>query len=68
MDDLNFLLFREQEELLRAQHSRGRDKRDLHAAVARCYARRIALHRLPYRTTLNGGGCSFDPAPYGVAG
>ena len=66
MDDMNFLLFREQEELMRAQNSRGRDKRDLHEAVARGYARRIALHRLPYRTLLSCGGCRFDPPPYGA--
>ncbi|MBN8830662.1 MAG: hypothetical protein J0G94_08560 [Sphingomonadales bacterium] len=67
-DDMNFLLFREQEELLRARYSRNRDKRDLHEAVARTYARRIAMHRLPYRSRLDDGGCLFNPAPYGSAG
>jgi len=66
MDDMNFLLYREQEELMRALHSRGRDKRDLHRAVARTYARRIAAHRLPYRTRTSEGRCDFDPAPFGT--
>jgi hypothetical protein len=66
-DDMNFLLFREQEELLRAHHSRSRDKRDLHEAVARTYARRIVMHRLPYRTAMASGACLFNPAPFGSA-
>lgn len=65
MDDMNFLLHREQEELLRAGHSRNRDKRDRHLAVAKSYARRIVEHRLPYRSKPTGSRGIFDPASYG---
>ncbi len=65
MDDMNFLLYREQEELLLAQTSRNRDKSELHFAVALCYARRISEHRHPYRSGQASGRCAFDPAPYG---
>mgnify|MGYP003584269406 CR=1 FL=1 len=62
MDDLNFLLFREQEELLRAAQCRNRDKRERHLAVAETYARRIIAHRLPYRSHLAGGGAAVSPS------
>lgn len=51
MDDMNFLLFREQEELLRALHSKNRVARERHQALVRGYTQRIIAHRLRYRST-----------------
>lgn len=68
MDDMNFLLFREQEELLRALHSKNRVTRERHQAVALGYTQRIIAHRLPYRSHLAVGVARMRGAPAGTAG
>ncbi|WP_336958567.1 hypothetical protein [Sphingobium aquiterrae] len=67
MEDLNYLLHREQEELLRAQQTGCQSARHAHAGLARGYAQRIRAHRLPYRTPQPGRATPFDPAPFGTA-
>lgn len=59
MDDLNYLLFREQSELLHAQTSACVSSRRAHHALADAYGKRIRDHRLPYRTP-TAHGASFD--------
>ncbi|MDF0541992.1 hypothetical protein PX699_06540 [Sphingobium sp. H39-3-25] len=66
MEDLNYLLHREQEELLRAQLSSCQSARMAHAGLASGYAQRIGAHRLPYRTPRQNGAIAFDPAPFGA--
>jgi hypothetical protein len=68
MEDLNYLLKREQEELLRAERADSGVGRIAHDQLARGYARRIRDHRHPYRTPAADGAAPFDPAPYGSAG
>lgn len=67
MEDLNYLLHREQEELLRAQQATCAASRSAHRRLAHGYARRIRDHRYPYRTPAINGVSPFDPAPYGAA-
>jgi hypothetical protein len=66
MEDLNYLLHREQEELLRAQQSSCQSARLAHAGLATGYAKRIGAHHLPYRTPSQSGAIAFDPAPFGA--
>ncbi|WP_420145890.1 hypothetical protein [Sphingobium sp.] len=63
MDDLNYLLKREQEELLRAQTAPGFAARRAHQHLALKYAERIRDHRAPYRSEAIGFATSFDPLP-----
>lgn len=66
MDDLNYLLKREQEELLRAQTAPGFAARRAHQHLARKYAERIRDHRAPYRSETDGMPTPFDPLPFGA--
>lgn len=68
MDDLNYLLKREQEELLRAQTAPGSAARRAHRHLARKYADRIRDHRAPYRSEADGIPTPFDPLPFGSKG
>jgi hypothetical protein len=68
MDDLNHLLKREQEELLRAQAATCSKTRISHHGLAQGYARRIRDHRLPYRTKRADGSTPFSPSPFGAEG
>jgi hypothetical protein len=65
MDDLNYLLRREQEELLRAQYAPCISTRAAYQGLAQGYARRIRDHRLPYRSKRADGSTLFNPFPYG---
>lgn len=66
MEDLNYLLQREQEELLRSQAAPGSAARAAHQGLAEGYARRIRDHRHPYRTQKADGTTSFNPYPFGA--
>lgn len=68
MEDLNYLLKREQEELLRAQSATCSAARIAHQGLARGYARRIRDHRLPYRSEQRDGSIAFSPSPFGAEG
>jgi len=68
MEDLNYLLKREQEELLRAQSATCGAAQIAHQGLARGYARRIRDHRLPYRSVRADGSTPFSPAPFGAIG
>lgn len=68
MEDLNYLLKREQEELLRAKASTCSAARIAHEGLARGYARRIRDHRLPYRSERADGSAPFSPSPFGAGG
>lgn len=68
MIDLNYLLKREQEELLRAQYTTCAATRISHHGLARGYARRIRDHRLPYRSVRADGSTPFNPSPFGAEG
>lgn len=68
MEDLNYLLKREQEEMLRAQSATCSAARISHQSLARGYARRIRDHRLPYRSKQADGSTPFSPAPFGAEG
>lgn len=68
MDDLNYLLKREQEELLRAQDCACPAERRTHRSLAKRYARRIRQHPLPYRSDRAEGTASFNPHPFGGEG
>lgn len=68
MEDLNYLLMREQEEIMRAKTSSCFAAKAAHDGMAHAYAKRIRDHRLPYRSTMASGRTVFDPAPYGGGG
>jgi hypothetical protein len=68
MEDLNYLLKREQEELLRAQWATCSAARAAHQGLARGYAGRIRDHRLPYRSERADGSTPFSPSPFDAAG
>lgn len=68
MEDLNYLLKREQEELLRAQSAICSVDRTAHQSLAGGYARRIRDHRLPYRSERADGSILFSPSPFGAEG
>ncbi|EQA96888.1 hypothetical protein FHS51_001372 [Sphingobium wenxiniae] len=68
MEDLNHLLKREQEEMLRAQASRCSATRHAHQGLAQGYARRIRDHHHPYRTERTDGTMAFNPYPFGAEG
>jgi hypothetical protein len=65
MEDLNYLLKREQEELLHAQNATCAAERRAHHVVATRYARRVRNHPHPYRSEQANGMTPFDPYPYG---
>jgi len=64
MDDLNYLLKREQEELLRAQTAPSQAARKAHRNLAQGYDQRIRTHRLPYRSALLDGSVPFNPPKF----
>ncbi|HUD94452.1 hypothetical protein [Sphingobium sp.] len=68
MDDLVYLLKREQEELLRARYSPCPSARAGHRRTAKGYAVRIRDHELPYRSLRADGSVAFDPADFGTEG
>ncbi|CAM5386909.1 hypothetical protein ACFSUK_17605 [Sphingobium scionense] len=68
MEDLNYLLKREQEEIMRAKASICFAARTAHEGLAQGYAKRIRDHRLPYRSLVTDERSAFDPAPYGGGG
>lgn len=68
MEDLNHLLKREQEEIMRAKASACGVTRQVHEGLAHSYAQRIQNHRLPYRSVAISGHRSFDPNPFGGGG
>jgi hypothetical protein len=59
LEDLNYLLHREQAELLLAQSASCSSSRASHAGLALGYGKRIAGHRLPYRTPAADGTVLF---------
>jgi hypothetical protein len=63
MDDLNYLLHREQVALLRAQLAASSESRCAHEGLARAYGVRIRDHRAPYRTPLMDGTATFSLNP-----
>lgn len=63
MDDLNYLLKREQEGLLRAQATPEPMARRNHQRDAQTFADRIRDHRLPYRSEAVGMATAFNPLP-----
>lgn len=67
MDDLNYLLHREQTELLFAAHAANGERKAAHMDVARAFSVRIASHALPYRTPSSTGAVRFNPGSFGVA-
>jgi|GEM_PF-918461 len=68
MDDLNHLMRREQEELLRAQSASCVSSRTAHQGLAQGYARLIRAHPLPYRLKKVDGSTHFNPFPFGPLG
>ena len=68
MEDLNYLLKREQEELLRALSATCAAAQIAHQGLARGYAQRIRDHRLPYRSKRPDGSTPFCPSPFGAGG
>lgn len=68
MDDLNYLLKREQEELLHAQNAHCPTARGAHYGLAKRFARRVRQHPLPYRSARRDGIIPFDPHPFGGEG
>ncbi|AMK24325.1 hypothetical protein VVT58_00660 [Sphingobium sp. SJ10-10] len=68
MEDLNYLLKREQEELLRARIAHSSVARRVHQRLAQGYATRIRHHPHPYRTQRSDGSASFNPFPFNVEG
>ncbi|MBT2245994.1 hypothetical protein JQK15_21005 [Sphingobium sp. BHU LFT2] len=59
MEDLNYLLKREQEELLRAQSAHCRAASHAHQRLANRYAQRIREHVHPYRSERPDGSAPF---------
>jgi len=68
MDDLNYLLKREQEELLRTRIAHNPAAGRVHRRLAQGYAARIRDHHLPYRSPGGDGSIFFNPFPYNVEG
>lgn len=68
MEDLNYLLKREQVELLKAQQSTCASARAAHRLLADGYGRRIREHRHPYRSGSVGNRSAFAPYPFGGEG
>ena len=68
MEDLNYLLKREQEELLRARVAHNPAARHAHQRLAQGYAARIRHHPHPYRSRRADGSTSFNPFPFNVEG
>jgi hypothetical protein len=68
LEDLNYLLHREQVEIIRARKAANVSAKAAHRALARAYARRIDGHRLSYRTPQDDGSKSFDPGRFGASG
>ena len=64
MEDLNYLLRREQEEILRADFASCPAARTAHHGLAQGYARRIRDHRLPYRSQRADGSTPFGCTPF----
>lgn len=67
MEDLNYLLRREQEELIFAFKAGSTESRAAHSALACAYAQRIREDLHPYRTPQADGHAPFDPAPFGTS-
>jgi hypothetical protein len=59
VEDLNYLLKREQEELLRAQSAHCRAASHAHQRLANRYAQRIREHVHPYRSERPDGSAPF---------
>lgn len=68
MEDLNYLLKREQEELLRARIAHSPATRRAHNRLAQGYASRIRHHPHPYRSPRPDGSTAFNPFPFNVEG
>ncbi|AEG48195.1 hypothetical protein Sphch_0499 [Sphingobium chlorophenolicum L-1] len=68
MDDLNYLLKREQEELLRARIAHSPAAGRVHRRRAQGYATRIRDHHLPYRSPRRDGSIFFNPFPFNAEG
>ncbi|WP_176594455.1 hypothetical protein [Sphingobium sp. EM0848] len=68
MEDLNYLLKCEQEELLRARFAHCPVARRAHQRLAQGYAARIRRHPHPYRSSRPDGSMSFNPFPFNVEG
>lgn len=67
MEDFNYLLHREQTELLLAANASSFAARSVHMELALGYAVRISSHRIPYRTPRPSGGVAFNPGKFGAA-
>lgn len=68
MEDLNYLLMREQQELLRARIAHSPTACRAHQRLAQGYASRVRNHPHPYRSTRADGSASFNPFPFNVEG
>ena len=66
MEDLNYLLKREQEELLRARNAHNPAARRAHQRLTQGYAARIRRHPHPSRRA--DGSTPFNPFPFNVEG
>lgn len=67
MEDFNYLLHREQTELLLSANASSFAARSAHMDMALGYAVRISSHRIPYRTPRPSGAIAFNPGKFGAA-
>lgn len=68
MEDLNYLLRREQEELLRTRIAHSPAASRVHRRLALEYAARIRHHPHPYRSERPDGSTAFNPFPFNIEG
>ncbi|MBO9574437.1 MAG: hypothetical protein J7494_01750 [Sphingobium sp.] len=66
-DDLNRLLYCEQEQLLLARAAGSHAKRQRHRAIAHIFGRRVCALRYPYRDSWSNRWAPYDPSPLGAA-
>jgi hypothetical protein len=67
MEDLNYLLYCEQAELLLALNAPSSARKFAHMDLARGYSVRISSHQLPYRTRSESGKIGFNPGRFGAS-
>ena len=66
-DDLNQLLYHEQEQLLFARVAHTEARRARHRAIAKTFGRRVCALHYPYRDLFSGRWAPYDPSPLGAA-
>jgi hypothetical protein len=60
MDDLNYLLFREQTERMNADTASCAESRIAHGKLAVLFAARVTDHPSPYRSAQDDGSVPFE--------